>query len=303
MSWLPSGSGFFRRFFPVLGSVALVLYVGYLAWMSLMPRKPVPDAVRKRAADAAVAEIARQIQGRRGGIRSAVLVHFANDPSDYFSDALRSVLDSTGILNLEDSSLLEKIRNKCNLRNRGCPSLAGAVRLAKGRLADGVLWGRLDRFESAGAGAVLEGEWRLAELETGKAVCGGKIETPAVSPAGEKIAKAIQDAGAGIQKNTAFVEQTARLLPWHIRFLGFVLLVLLLPILTISFVRAMVAKRSNRVNACLLGIYTAIDAIFAFFLVGGAFPSIWPVVFFLAAAALAFCYNLALMGFALKLES
>jgi len=79
--------------------------------------------------------------------------------------------------------------------------------------------------------------------------------------------------------------------------------VLLLPVLTISFIRTMVAKRSNQVNAFMLGIYTLVDALLAFLMVGASFTSAWPVVGFIVASLAALAYNYALMGFALKLES
>ena len=99
------------------------------------------------------------------------------------------------------------------------------------------------------------------------------------------------------------VEIAASVVPWYMRLLGFVLLVLLLPIVTISFIRTMVAKRSNKVNAFVLSVYTVIDMILAFFMVGGTFCSCAAVAVFLGASMLAFLYNVSLMSFALRLET
>ena len=98
-------------------------------------------------------------------------------------------------------------------------------------------------------------------------------------------------------------ESAAQLVPWHIRLLIFILVVLLLPILTISFLRTMVAKRSNKINAFVLGVYTMIGAILAFFMIGAIFLSILSVILFLTATLIAFFYNAYLMCVALKLES
>ena len=297
------GFSLFREIVPALGSFVFIIYVGYLAWMSLGPQKPVPDTPRQQAADAAVALMIEEIRNNRGNIRSAELLHFANDPTDYFSNSLRSALDRSGILNLEDRSLGEKIRNKLNLRNRGCFSLHEALKSVTADDVDGVLWGRLNRFESSDAGVILNGEWQLVNLKTGTCVYSGKLAIDTTSEAKETLVKNVRQIKTALQQNAGFFEYTARLLPWYIRFLGFVLLTLLLPIVTISFIRTMVAKRSNRINSFMLGIYTVLDAIFAFFMVGGAFCSIWAVFLFLIATALALFYNYALMNFALELES
>lgn len=86
------------------------------------------------------------------------------------------------------------------------------------------------------------------------------------------------------------------------RVLVFALIVLLLPILTISFIRLMVSRHSNRVNAFTLGTYTAIDLIFDYFLVGAPLVTTGSVVAFLAAAVFALFYNVTLMNYALRLE-
>ena len=294
-------SSIFRGAISTIASISFVIYVGYLGWMSLSPQKPVPDPERRQLADAAILKIADQLKNGRGEIRSAVLVHFANDPSDYFSDALRLNLDRSGLLNLDDRTLAEKVRNKLRLRNTGCATLTEALEAARGSDAQGVLWGTLDRFESSTAGAVVKGSWQLADAKTGQVVCSGEILEDNTSLVTEKIARSVQQLKEKMQRGTS-IGRSAGLIPWYIRFLGFVLLVLLLPVVTISFIRTMVAKRSNKINAFMLGIYTVVDAIFAFFMIG-AFDSAWSVFFFLLAAGLALVYNYCLMCYALKLES
>ena len=297
------GIALLRGIVPTLASIVFVIYVSYLGWMSLAPQKPIPDPERQRLANVAVTKIINQLKNGRANIRCTILLHFENDPSDYFTNQLRSQLDATGILNLEDRSFWEKLRNKLNLRNAGCASLAEALNSTKNSDAQGVLWGTLSHFETSESGTVVKGKWQLVEIKTGRIVCVEDINEDTSSPAKAELAKDINALKESIHRNTSFISQTAEMIPWYIRFLGFVLLVLLLPIITIVFIRTMVAKRSNKINAFVLSIYTIIDAIFAFFMVGGRFYSGTTVVLFLIASGLAFTYNYILMNFALKLES
>ena len=84
--------------------------------------------------------------------------------------------------------------------------------------------------------------------------------------------------------------------------LGLALVVLLLPVVTISFIRTMVAKRSNEVNAFTLGVYTAIDLILAFFMVGASLQTTGAIVLFVSAGIFSLIYNLTVMNYALRLE-
>lgn len=84
--------------------------------------------------------------------------------------------------------------------------------------------------------------------------------------------------------------------------LGLALAVLLLPVVTIMFIRTMVSKRSNSVNAFTLGVYTAIDMIFAYFMVGASFESVSSVVLFIGASIFSLIYNVTVMNYAVRLE-
>ncbi len=87
--------------------------------------------------------------------------------------------------------------------------------------------------------------------------------------------------------------------PW---ILWLALAVLLLPVVTISFIRTMVSKRSNGVNAFTLGVYTAIDAIIAYFMVGMSLETTASVVLFAGVVLFSLFYNVAVMNFAVRLE-
>jgi hypothetical protein len=79
--------------------------------------------------------------------------------------------------------------------------------------------------------------------------------------------------------------------------------VLLLPVLTINFLRAICRRQSNRANALALAGYTLVDALLAWLLVGAGLSSGWTVAVFIIAVAAAFAYNVRMMTFAVKLET
>lgn len=293
------GLSFMKWWFLLIPKVGMTLFVGYvcyMGWMNLGPHKPAPDVARMKAADHAVEKIVNDIQQNRGAIRSAALCHFANDTTDYFSRKLRERIEQSNILDLSDIDFSEKLRTVLNLRNKGAATQQAAVDASSGECVDGVLWGSLDRFESVRGEATLVGEWQLVDKATGALVCGGRIneKTGALNMSGATSASG---------RFADEVEIASSTVSWHMRFLGFVLVALLLPVVTISFIRTMVAKRSNKVNAFMLGVYTVIDMILAFFMIGGAFNSFGVVIVFLVASMLAFLYNVSLMSFALRLET
>jgi len=291
------GGGFgLHRILSAAVSLIFVFYIGYLVWLSLGPQKPDPDPACKKMADLAIGRIVEQIRNERGEIRSTVMIHFANDPSDYFSDTLREKLNSSGILQLEDRSFSEKLKSKLNFRNTGATSAEAAMSRATGYDVQGVLWGSIQAFETSDVGTIVKGSWQLLDHSNGKVIASGDFEEGTVKGATTQLLNSLSGKNGVLQV-------TAEKIPWHIRFLGFVLFVLLLPVFTISFIRTMVAKRSNKINAFMLSIYTVIDVILAFFMIGCSFASIWSVVFFLLGSLLAFGYNYLLMCYALKLES
>jgi hypothetical protein len=84
--------------------------------------------------------------------------------------------------------------------------------------------------------------------------------------------------------------------------LAWAVLVLLLPVFSITFIRTMVRKSSNRINAFVLAIYTAVDAILAWLMVGASLVGGGAIVAFVGGVAVAAAYNVFVMTFALRLE-
>ena len=163
------------KLLPTVGSLAFGLYIAYMGWISLGPEKPEPDKYRKELATAAVNKAVEEIRNSRGDIRTAVMVHFANDPSDFVSDTMRKRLNSSGVLSLEDISFSERLEKILNLRTAGAENEKEALAAAKHHKVQGVLWGKIDTFESSDRGAILTGEWTLTDKE-GNTVCSGKFD-------------------------------------------------------------------------------------------------------------------------------
>ena len=275
------------------GSFLIVVVMLWLGWYLLGPNKPVANEARQTIANRSIAKTVEELREKRGGIRRVAVLHFENDPTDYVTLRLREVLSSSGAFDVDDTGFCEKLRNLLSLRNPGCFSTTDAMRYGKSNGLQAVVIGELEQFESRKDGAVLIGTVRMVNVATGEIIDVPLKEDTTVAVANQ------------IKKATDFpkLRAEAELMPWYLRFLSFVAIALLLPVITISFIRHMVAKKSNGCNAFVLALYTVIDAIFAFFMVGGRFESTTDVLMFLAASGCAFLYNVCIMTFALKLES
>jgi hypothetical protein len=268
------------------GPLIMAGYIFWLGWVNLGPRKPEVGPLRKELADTAVSKIVEDIRQSRGDLRDVVLLHFANDPSDYFTDRLRSVIEQRGVLDLRDMTLTEKVRRQLNLRISSPASREEAIESGRSAGSQGVLFGDLSVFESTPDGASMDVAYHLGDVKTGKVAYTGRF----------------QDGAPDTAVSLATVKEAVQKFPWFQRGLAWLVLVLLLPVFTVAFIRTMLRKKSNQSNAFILGIYTLVDAILAFLLVGAALSGWWPILVFVVAVAAAFLYNIRIMTFALKLE-
>jgi len=269
-----------------IGSIVLVCAIGWLSWQHLGPRKPEIGPVRKELADKVIPSIVEDIRTSRDSMRSVTLCHFANDPTDYFTNHLRTVIEHRGTLDLRDRTLKEKVRNLLNLRHSSYGTIERSLKQGRKLRTDGVLSGTIHAFESYPGGGTLDVEVTLANVATGQTVFSKRYDKE-MSSSSMLIAS---------------IQGRAGTFPWFQRLLGWLLAVLLLPVFTISFMRAMVRKESNKTNAFVLGIYTVADSLLAWLLVGAALNSLWTVLVFIVAVGLAFAYNVRIMTFALRLE-
>jgi len=269
-----------------LGTFALVGYIAWMAWQNLGPHKPEIGPVRRAFADKIIPTIVNDLRAGRGSVREAALLHFENDPTDYFTNQFRTVVEQSGILDLRDRTVGEKIADLLNLRHATYGSPETALERGRALGAPAVVFGTIHSFESRGGGANIDVEVILADASTGQVV----------------FARRYNKDTAPLTMVAANVEAAAKGFPWFQRLLGWLIAVLLLPVFTISFIRAMIRKESNKANAFVLVIYTLADALLAFLLVGAALTSWFPVVVFILAVLAALLYNIRIMTFALRLE-
>jgi hypothetical protein len=279
-------SKYFWAWLTLVGTVALAAYLAFQAWVHFGPAKPQLSHLRRQVADQTLPLVLADLRQGRQEVRSAVLLHLANDPTDYLTDQLRALIEQSGVLDLRDRTLEEKVQKALNLRVSAVKDLPIALSRARGTGAQGVLFGKVDTFESFASGAKLELELTLAEVGTRNVVFTKRY---------------VKELKVGVLEAAAVKDQVGRLSGAQ-RLLGWVLAVLLLPVFTISFIRAMVRRESNRANAFTLSVYTAVDALLAYLLLGASLGSWLAALLFLALVGVALAYNVFIMTFALKME-
>ena len=270
-----------------IGALALVVYLGWQAWDYLGPRKPEIGPVRRAVIDDLVPQVVEDMRQARQGVRAAVLVHFANDPTDYVTDRLRGAIEQNGVLSLEDKTLGEKVRDGLRLAQPAYGDARAAMARAKDLGAEAVVYGSVRTLESSAAGVKVDMDVALADVATGQAVFHKQYaQDTSVHPLSL----------AAVQERTAAVG-------WPTRAIGWGVAILLLPVFTIGFIRTMVKKESNRTNAFVLSVYTAVAAFLAYLIIGVDFGSWLAILLFVVAVVAAFAYNVFVMTFALKLET
>ena len=280
----------FKRFLNLLtglGSMALVLYLAWQGWSHFGPRKPELGAVRQQLVDEVMPQVVEDLRQARKDIHSVVLFHLMDDPTDYVSDRLRAQIEETGAFDLRDRSLSEKVKKALNLRITSVADVDTAVKASQSLGAQGMLLGGVHVLESYPGGAKLDLQIILGKIEGREILIDRRytkeLTSTALTPA------AVQD-------------EVRKIGPAQ-RFLGWVLVVLLLPVFSIRFIRAMVRKESNRANAATLAIYTTVDSLLAFLIVGASLGSWGSALVFLGLVGVAFGYNVFIMTFALKMEA
>ena len=289
-----------------LARVGVIVVAAICLWLvgrEFMTPLPEVDDARRKAADQGIDRMVAELRANAADLHHVELMHFENDPSGYVSETLRGKLMKQGGLSVRKPRMCDKIAKLFGVVNDGCAVRSEVVKTARAGTADAVIWGRVDRLENERGGATFTGDYELYDLKRNRVAYQGRIATSTVPDKKMPLddAKRTVAADAFLPDGSSGVAVLG--LPVHLRFLWFVVVTLLLPVFTIAFVRAMVAKKSNCVNALMLGIYTVVDLVFAFFMIGGRFSGFFSVLLFMAAGTVALIYNVALMSFALRLES
>lgn len=272
--------------FSQLGTLLLAGYLAWIGWDRLGPRTPDPGELRQQAAERAASVIAEDLRLHRGEVGAVLMVPFAGDPSGLFNDRLRTTLEQRGTLDLQPRAWGETLQVWTGQRRSTAASPHEAIEAGRASGASAVLFGRLLVFEATDQRALLEVEYALTDVPSGETIHRGSYSSSPRS--GETVAE-----------QSALLTRTV---PWLQRGLGWIVVVLLLPVFTISFIRTMVARRSNGINAFVLSIYTLAGAILAYLLLGAALPALWAAAVVVAATLIALTYNVRIMSLAVRLE-
>ncbi len=244
-----------------LGSLLLLCAMIWLGWKYPGPVKPPVSELRRQVAVKNITQVIEDIRNNRKEIKTARLLHLANDPSDFITTLLRQRLELAGTLDLGDQTIQTRVKTLLNLPLTAAADIGQALEMTKHSRAQTVLFGTIHSFEETRSGAILDMELTLARLPAGEILWSQRYnwqESAGILPKMEMPET--------ISGGHLFL---SRLFCWG-------LLVLLLPIFSIQFLRMMLCKRSNTANASMLGLYTAIDALLATLLLTGS-PSSWGI--------------------------
>jgi hypothetical protein len=275
------------RLLKILGSLSLICILVWNAWDYVGPQKSEISEARQEVAEQALPEMLKAIHGARGEIRSVVMLHLKDDSSDFVTDRLRESIQRSGILDLHDRTLTEKVRDALDLRHPSHNSTSNALEAAAARGADAALFGVVHTFESLNGEASFDVELSLVDRRTGALAMDRQRFTSQRTPGFLS--------GAIVPDKIIPVGASRRLIGWA-------LLVLLLPVFTISFVRGTVRKGSNMSNASALSVYTGIDALLASMMLGTDWSSLLSLLFFAVALGAAFAYNVWIMTAVVRIE-
>ena len=176
---------------------AILVATPLMLWWWLGPEKPSCDSARQLAAKCAIAQATGRIRAERGEIRRAAVLHLENDPTDFVTLALREQLKEGGMLDLDGTPSMEKIRNLLNLRNAGMFDAGKAVAYGKDNGLDAVIIGRLDEFETVDGKAVLKGQLKFIRVANGEVVDIPLSDSAAGGGIAEEIKKTMEGDLAG----------------------------------------------------------------------------------------------------------
>jgi hypothetical protein len=278
--------GFVHR----LASLALICGVAWLCWQHLGPQKPNIAPGREKAAGKVVDNIVNDLKENRGELRHVALLQFAGDSSGFITERLRSKIEFTGLFDLKPKGFMTKVRGVLNLQEPSYGTLEDALQEGGSLKVAGVIYGTVRRFESVNGEEAWDVDARLCDLGSREVV----ME--------KSYTKADPMQTVALKTATGVPDEEAKGFSWLTRSLAWVLLVLLLPVFSIAFIRSAVRKKSNKINAFVLFVYTASDAALACLLVGAALTSGFGIAVLVSAVILALIYNIHMLSYGVHLE-
>ena len=286
------GGGFFGSILQWIVKVACVLFILYLVWTGWRqfgPQRPEADSKRTVLAAETAGRIVEQLRSHRGEYKTLAILPFGNDVTGVLTDAVRSKVTESGVLDLREKTITDKFRNFMNMRQYTSGNREEAVQLGKGKQSDLVLFGTVDRFETVNNHAELVMNYTLLDVTTGSEILAEQYDSTANTSG---IVNTIQkEASRMFSNGSDFWNRVNRILGWT-------LIVFLLPVFTIKFLIAMTAKRSNSVNAFTLGFYTVIDIILALILIKPETNTVSVWCYFALFCVGALLYNIKIMTMA-----
>ena len=269
-----------------LGIALLLVPSGWRLYNTVAPHKQEVGFLREQVADDACKLAANAIHNINTDVRRITILPFANDPSGYVTKSLRAELEKRGKFELLDKSLFEKLSRELGLRQEGYKTLKDAVRAGNRIGVEGIIFGEVNLFEQDEKKAKIDLDIRFVDLVKDRVLYSSKF---------------LQEFKGSVL-STRYVSAKLRDVSVAERLVVWVLAVVLIPLITISFGRAMVRKKSNRANAVALGIYSLINILFIILLFSTGLTRWWTVLLLLGAILLAFAYNVAYFTFLTRLE-
>ncbi len=275
----------FNTLSSILKTAGVAVLFGALvvkAWSFFSPR-PAPVPVSgNRVITKFVAAASGDLLHERSNVRTATLLHFANDPHGIIARNLRAGIKKIHALTLLPKSKLHSLETRLHVSGAAAVTPATALRAAKKSHEQGAVFGTVHRFATTVSGATLDCTVALASVARGRIIFQKdyKFNT---RPAGAAGGSAATDGRMSI---SAFL---LRLLIWA----G---LVLALPLGALPTIRATVRRASNGLNGALLCVLTGVDALLAYLLLGAGFGSWLAALSFILFACAAVAYNLEVMA-------
>ncbi len=272
----------------LVASVVLIFNTLWAGWSQFGPTKPVPNSVRLNLAVKAAEVIRNDLRDHRGDFSTLAFLSFKGDPTDTVANALRNSINQAGTFDLCNKGFFDKIRDCLGMREYASDNPKNALSLGKWKKADLVLYGTVLQYEIVNRKGILVVEYNLMETNSGSVLYNGKYDS---TVSDDSLANVVTDTVQTVLGQTPSK-------PGLNQFLGWILIVMLLPIFSFTFLMNVTAKRSNKANAMALGIYTLIDCLLAWILMKPQFDGIGSIVIFILFCLAAFFYNVKLMSIA-----
>jgi len=274
----------------MLSRVLGLLLLGVLAWfmiMELAPQRPPLGPLRQSLAAEAALAMVKDIHARRGDARTAVVLPFEGDSSGRLTAQVRELLQLRGVLLLPPPPLSERISDLFNLPLQGQFNDALAARAAQNAGMDLAIIARVERLESGPERqGVVDVRYRLVSAG-GHVVHDGRYRKQV------KAAPVMPAMPAALQ--AGWETLLYRGLAWG-------LMMLLLPVVSVSFIRTMLRRNSNTANAVMLAVYALAGGISAHLLFSPLMDGGWLALTVLGASAIAFAYTVYLASTIINME-